>query len=79
MQGGSYDDLRKQSCEFIASQDQPGNAIGGLSVGEPIPDMYRIAQLCCDILPKEKPRYTSWASAPPANLLECISRGGRHV
>ena len=74
VQGGSYDDLRKQSCEFIASQDQPGNAIGGLSVGEPIPDMYRIAQLCCDILPKEKPRYLMGVGTP-ANLLECISRG----
>jgi queuine tRNA-ribosyltransferase len=74
VQGGSYDDLRKQSAEFIAAQDQPGNAIGGLSVGEPIPDMYRIAKLCCDILPKEKPRYLMGVGTP-ANILECISRG----
>ena len=74
VQGGSFDDLRTQSCEFIASQDQPGNAIGGLSVGEPIPDMYRIAKLCCDILPKIKPRYLMGVGTP-ANLLECISRG----
>ncbi len=44
VQGGSFDDLRTESCEFIAAQDQPGNAIGGLSVGEPIPDMYRITK-----------------------------------
>ena len=74
VQGGSYDDLRMKSCEFIADQDQPGNAIGGLSVGEPIPDMYRITQLCCDILPKQKPRYLMGVGTP-ANLLECISRG----
>ncbi len=74
VQGGSYDDLRTRSCEFIAGQDQPGNAIGGLSVGEPIPDMYRIAKLCCDILPRDKPRYLMGVGTP-ANLLECISRG----
>ena len=74
VQGGSFDDLRVKSCEFIASQDQPGNAIGGLSVGEPIPDMYRIAELCCDVLPKEKPRYLMGVGTP-ANLLECIARG----
>lgn len=74
VQGSSYDDLRTKSCEFIASQDQPGNAIGGLSVGEPIEDMYRISQLCCDILPKEKPRYLMGVGTP-ANIIECISRG----
>ena len=74
VQGSSYDDLRRQSCEFIAGQDQPGNAIGGLSVGEPIADMYRIAKLCCDILPKSKPRYLMGVGTP-ANILECISRG----
>ncbi|NJC27352.1 tRNA guanosine(34) transglycosylase Tgt [Neolewinella antarctica] len=74
VQGSSFDDLRKQSCEFIAGTDQPGNAIGGLSVGEPIADMYRIAQLCCDILPREKPRYLMGVGTP-ANILECISRG----
>lgn len=74
VQGSSYDDLRRQSCEFIASQDQPGNAIGGLSVGEPIEDMYRIAALCCEVLPKNKPRYLMGVGTP-ANILECISRG----
>ncbi|MEL6355656.1 MAG: tRNA guanosine(34) transglycosylase Tgt [Bacteroidota bacterium] len=74
VQGSSYDDLRRQSCEFIASQDQPGNAIGGLSVGEPIEDMYRITQLCCEILPKDNPRYLMGVGTP-ANLLECIDRG----
>lgn len=74
VQGSSYDDLRRQSAEFIANQDQPGNAIGGLSVGEPTEDMYRISKLCCDILPKEKPRYLMGVGTP-ANILECISRG----
>jgi queuine tRNA-ribosyltransferase len=74
VQGGTYDDLRRQSCEFIAEQNQPGNAIGGLSVGEPIPEMYRMTQLCCDILPKEKPRYLMGVGTP-ANIIECISRG----
>ena len=74
VQGSSYDDLRTQSCEFIAAQDQPGNAIGGLSVGEPTEDMYRISKLCCDVLPKSKPRYLMGVGTP-ANLIECISRG----
>ncbi len=74
VQGSSYDDLRRQSAEYIAGTDQPGNAIGGLSVGEPIEDMYRIAALCCEILPKNKPRYLMGVGTP-ANLLECISRG----
>lgn len=74
VQGGSYDDLRKQSCEYIAAADQPGNAIGGLSVGEPIEDMYRISALCCEILPPEKPRYLMGVGTPE-NLLECIDRG----
>lgn len=74
VQGGSYDDLRKKSAEFIASQDQPGNAIGGLSVGEPIEDMYRISKLCCDILPKDKPRYLMGVGTP-ANIINGISHG----
>ena len=74
VQGSSFDDLRTQSAEFIASQDQPGNAIGGLSVGEPTEDMYRISKLCCDILPKDKPRYLMGVGTP-ANIIECISRG----
>ncbi|PHI21399.1 tRNA guanosine(34) transglycosylase Tgt [Lewinellaceae bacterium SD302] len=74
VQGSSYDDLRRKSCEYIAAADQPGNAIGGLSVGEPIEDMYRITALCCEILPKDKPRYLMGVGTP-ANLLECIERG----
>lgn len=74
VQGSSFDDLRTQSCEFIASQDQPGNAIGGLSVGEPIEDMYRISKLCCDVLPKDKPRYLMGVGTP-SNIIECIGRG----
>ena len=74
VQGGSFDDLRRQSCEYIAQQGQLGNAIGGLSVGEPIEDMYRITKLCCEILPQDKPRYLMGVGTP-ANLLECIERG----
>ncbi|MEO0787226.1 MAG: tRNA guanosine(34) transglycosylase Tgt [Bacteroidota bacterium] len=74
VQGGSFDDLRRKSCEYIADQDMPGNAIGGLSVGEPTEDMYRISKLCCEILPAEKPRYLMGVGTP-ANLLECIDRG----
>ena len=74
VQGGSYDDLRVKSAEFIAGQDQPGNAIGGLSVGEPVEDMYRISKLCCDVLPREKPRYLMGVGTP-ANIINCIARG----
>lgn len=74
VQGSSYDDLRRKSCEYIANTNQPGNAIGGLSVGEPTEDMYRIAQLCCEILPKDKPRYLMGVGTPE-NILECIDRG----
>ncbi|MCX6352245.1 MAG: tRNA guanosine(34) transglycosylase Tgt [Bacteroidetes bacterium] len=74
VQGSVYTDLRIQSAEFIASQDCYGNAIGGLSVGEPIEDMYSLTKLVCDILPKQKPRYLMGVGTP-ANLIECISRG----
>jgi queuine tRNA-ribosyltransferase len=74
VQGGVYDDLRKQSAETIAGFDLPGNAIGGLSVGEPADDMYRITSLVCGILPKEKPRYLMGVGTP-VNILECIARG----
>jgi queuine tRNA-ribosyltransferase len=66
--------LRKQSAETIAGFDLPGNAIGGLSVGEPADDMYRITSLVCGILPKEKPRYLMGVGTP-VNILECIARG----
>lgn len=74
VQGSTYPDLRKQSAEKIASFDMPGNAIGGLSVGEPDEDLYAITDLVCDILPKEKPRYLMGVGTP-VNLLECIALG----
>lgn len=74
VQGGTYKDLRKQSCEFIASKNATGNAIGGLSVGEPEETMYEICDWCCDHLPKEKPRYLMGVGTP-WNILECIGMG----
>lgn len=74
VQGGTYKDLRKQSCEYIASKNATGNAIGGLSVGEPEPVMYEICDWCCDHLPKEKPRYLMGVGTP-WNILECIGMG----
>lgn len=74
VQGGVHADLRAESCRFIADQDQPGNAIGGLSVGEPAEMMYEMTEICTDILPKDRPRYLMGVGTP-ANLLECIERG----
>lgn len=74
VQGSVYDDLRKESAEFIASKDLPGNAIGGLSVGEPIEEMYRLTSTVCAILPEDKPRYLMGVGTP-ANLLESIALG----
>jgi queuine tRNA-ribosyltransferase len=74
VQGSVYKDLREQSAEFIASQNQPGNAIGGLSVGEPHEDMYAMTSLVCGILPKDKPRYLMGVGTPE-NILECIALG----
>ena len=74
LQGSTFADLRKASAEFIAGLDCPGNAIGGLSVGEPAPEMYQIAAQVCDILPQEKPRYLMGVGTP-ANILECIALG----
>lgn len=74
VQGGVYQDLRKESCNYIASKNAPGNAIGGLSVGEPEPVMYEICQLCCETLPQDKPRYLMGVGTP-WNLLECIALG----
>lgn len=74
VQGSTYDDLRRQSAETIASFDRDANAIGGLSVGEPAEDMYRTTELVCGILPKDKPRYLMGVGTP-ANLLECIALG----
>jgi queuine tRNA-ribosyltransferase len=74
VQGSTYKDLRKQSAEFIASMECDGNAIGGLSVGEPEEHLYEMTDLVCSILPKEKPRYLMGVGTP-ANILECISLG----
>lgn len=74
VQGSTYEDLRKQSAEEIASQEAEGNAIGGLSVGEPAEEMYKMTELVCDILPNDKPRYLMGVGTP-ANILEGIERG----
>jgi len=74
VQGSVYKDLRKESAEFIAGQNQQGNAIGGLSVGEPHELMYEMTDLVCDILPKDKPRYLMGVGTPE-NILECIALG----
>jgi queuine tRNA-ribosyltransferase len=74
VQGSVYKDLRERSAEFIAAQDQPGNAIGGLSVGEPHEDMYAMTSLVCAILPSHKPRYLMGVGTPE-NILECIALG----
>lgn len=74
VQGSTYPDLRKKSAEFIAEQEREGNAIGGLSVGEPAEDMYEMTDLVCSILPKDKPRYLMGVGTP-ANILESIKLG----
>lgn len=74
VQGSTYNDLRKQSAEFAAGMEADGNAIGGLSVGEPEADMYEMCDLVCGILPKEKPRYLMGVGTP-WNILECIGLG----
>ncbi len=74
VQGSVYPDLRKISAETIASHNRPGNAIGGLSVGEPAEDMYAMTELVCDILPQDKPRYLMGVGTP-ANILESIALG----
>jgi queuine tRNA-ribosyltransferase len=74
VQGSVYPDLRKQSAEFIASCDREGNAIGGLSVGEPAEMMYEMTDMVTDILPGDKPRYLMGVGTP-ANILEGIALG----
>lgn len=74
VQGSVYPDLRIQSAEFVASREAEGNAIGGLSVGEPHEDMYAMTELVCGILPADKPRYLMGVGTP-ANILECIALG----
>jgi queuine tRNA-ribosyltransferase len=74
VQGSVYPELRKISAETIASHGREGNAIGGLSVGEPAEDMYAMTELVTDILPKDKPRYLMGVGTPQ-NILECIALG----
>ena len=74
VQGSVYADLRRASAEYIASKGADGNAIGGLSVGEPAEKMYEITELVCDILPKDKPRYLMGVGTP-INILENIALG----
>ena len=74
VQGSTYKDLRKEAAQFIAGMGADGNAIGGLSVGEPEEMMYEMAALCCDYLPTDKPRYLMGVGTP-WNILENISLG----
>jgi queuine tRNA-ribosyltransferase len=73
-QGSVFADLRKESCEYISSKNAVGNAIGGLSVGEPDEELYEMTALCCEHLPKNRPRYLMGVGTP-WNILECISLG----
>ncbi len=74
VQGSTFPDLRKASAEYIAAAGRAGNAIGGLSVGEPADKMYATTELVCGILPADKPRYLMGVGTP-VNLLECIALG----
>ena len=74
VQGSTYKDLRKQSAEFIASVGAKGNAIGGLSVGEPAEELYAMTEIVCEILPEDKPRYLMGVGTP-INILENIALG----
>lgn len=74
VQGSVYKDLREKSAEVIASFEREGNAIGGLSVGEPAEEMYAMTEVVTNILPKEKPRYLMGVGTP-VNILENIALG----
>ena len=74
VQGSVYPDLRRHSCEYISSRNAVGNAIGGLSVGEPEAQLYELCALCCEHLPVQKPRYLMGVGTP-WNILECIALG----
>lgn len=74
VQGGTFEDLRKESSEFMASLDFEGLAIGGLSVGEPTDLMYEVTAYNTDFLPKDKPRYLMGVGTP-GNLLQCVALG----
>lgn len=74
VQGSTYGDLRRQSAEVVAGFEREGNAIGGLSVGEPAEVMYEITEQVCSVLPKHRPRYLMGVGTP-ANILEAIALG----
>ena len=74
VQGSTFKDLREKSAEYISNKNMDGNAIGGLSVGEPKEVIYENVDLVCNILPKEKPRYLMGVGTPE-NIIECISLG----
>ena len=74
VQGSTYKDLRQQSAEYIANAGAQGNAIGGLSVGEPADEMYAMTDVVCEILPWDKPRYLMGVGTP-INILENIALG----
>ena len=74
VQGSTYKDLRRQSAEYIANADAPGNAIGGLSVGEPAEELYAMTEVVTEILPEDKPRYLMGVGTP-INILENIALG----
>jgi queuine tRNA-ribosyltransferase len=74
VQGSTYKDLRKQSAEYIANAGAIGNAIGGLSVGEPAEEMYAMTEVVTEILPEDKPRYLMGVGTP-INILENIALG----
>lgn len=74
VQGSTYADLREASATFVAEQNMPGNAIGGLSVGEPHEEMYAMTERVCRILPADKPRYLMGVGTPE-NILESIALG----
>ena len=74
VQGSTFKDLRIQSAEYIANAGAEGNAIGGLSVGEPAEEMYAMTEVVCNILPKDKPRYLMGVGTP-INILENIALG----
>ena len=74
VQGSTFKELRIQSAEYIANANAVGNAIGGLSVGEPAEEMYAMTEVVCDILPKDKPRYLMGVGTP-INILENIALG----
>ncbi|TDQ30930.1 queuine tRNA-ribosyltransferase [Zeaxanthinibacter enoshimensis] len=74
VQGSTYKDLRLQSAEYIANSGCEGNAIGGLSVGEPAEEMYAMTEVVCGVLPEDKPRYLMGVGTP-INILENIALG----